>query len=174
MKSMRRLLESVRYMVVVAVLGLLAGALLTFGWGAYEVFDFGRLLVNGEETKGLVAALQMIDTFLLATVILVFAVGLWELFVSDLDLPDWLEIHSLDDLKRKLTDVIVLVVAIKSFEKLTAAKKPLDALIYAGAGGLIIVSLVLSSAVQLSRKKQSPTSRQRNQGNSSDSETKAD
>jgi uncharacterized membrane protein YqhA len=161
-------------MVVVAVFGLLAGALITFGWGAYEVFDYGRLLFNGEETKGLVAALQMIDTFLLATVILVFAVGLWELFVGDLDLPDWLEIHSLDDLKRKLTDVIVLVVAIKSFEKLTAAKKPLDALTYAGAGALIIVGLVLSSAVQLSRKKLAPSSGKSNQGNRSSSESEPD
>ncbi len=139
-------------MVVVAVFGLLVGALVTFGWGAYEVYDYASTLIRGDEVGGLVAALKMIDTFLLATVILVFAVGLWELFVSDLDLPAWLEIHSLDDLKAKLADVIVLVIAIKSLEKLTTAKKPIDALQYAAAGGLIIVCLLLSSFVKISRK----------------------
>lgn len=149
---MRRALESVRYVVVLAVLGLLAGGLITLGWGAWEVYDYAATLVDGDETQGLVEVLQMIDTFLLATVILVFAVGLWELFVGDLDLPEWLEIHTLDDLKSKLADVIVLVVAIKSLEKLTTAKEPEDALLYAAAGGLIVLGLVLSSVVKLTRK----------------------
>jgi uncharacterized membrane protein YqhA len=149
---MRRALESVRYMVVIAVLGLLVAALMTFVWGAYGVFDFARTLLEGEEAAGLVSLLQMIDRFLLATVILVFAVGLWELFVSDLDLPEWLEIKSLDDLKSKLGDVIVLVVSIKTLEKLTTLKDPLDALLYAAAGGIIIVGLVLTSAIRLTRK----------------------
>jgi uncharacterized membrane protein YqhA len=139
-------------MVVVAVFGLLAGALITFGWGAWSVVKYAQTLIDGDETAGLVDALQMIDTFLLATVILVFAVGLWELFVSDLDLPDWLEIHSLDDLKAKLAEVIVLVVAIKSLEKFTTVKRPEDALLYAAAGGLIVLGLLLSSAVKLTKK----------------------
>jgi uncharacterized membrane protein YqhA len=149
---MRKTLESVRYMVIIAVVGLLVGALLTFAWGAYSVFDYAKALLDGDEATGLVDALKMIDTFLLATVILVFAVGLWELFVGDLDLPDWLEVTSLDDLKGKLGDVIVLVVAIKSLEKLTTVKSPEDALLYAAAGGLIVVGLLLSSAVKLTKR----------------------
>ena len=147
-------------MVVFAVLGLLAGAITTFAWGIYGVWDYTKTLLDGNETAGLVKALSMIDTFLLATVILVFAVGLWELFVSDLDLPDWLEIHTLDDLKGKLADVIVLVVAIKALEKLTAAKKPIDALLYAGASGLIILGLTLSSVAKYTKflKKKAETS----------------
>jgi uncharacterized membrane protein YqhA len=139
-------------MVVIAVFGLLAGALITFGWGVYGVWEYAEALIDGDQTAGLVRALGMIDTFLLATVILVFAVGLWELFVGELDLPDWLEITTLDDLKAKLADVIVLVVAIKALEKLTTAKKPLDALLYAGASGLIVLGLTLSSIVKLKKR----------------------
>jgi uncharacterized membrane protein YqhA len=149
---MRQFLESVRYMVVIAVFGLLAGALITFGWGVYGVWEYAAALIDGDQTAGLVRVLGMIDTFLLATVILVFAVGLWELFVGELDLPDWLEITTLDDLKAKLADVIVLVVAIKALEKLTTAKKPLDALLYAGASGLIVLGLTLSSIVKLKKR----------------------
>ncbi len=140
-------------MVVLAVLGLLAAALTTFAWGVYGVYDFARTLLKGDETVGLVKVLSMIDTFLLATVILVFALGLWELFVGDLDLPEWLEIHTLDDLKSKLADVIVLVVAIKALEKLTTAKKPIDALLYASASGLIVLGLTLSSVVKYTKKR---------------------
>jgi uncharacterized membrane protein YqhA len=140
-------------MVVFAVLGLLAAALTTFAWGVYGVYDFARTLLKGDETVGLVKVLSMIDTFLLATVILVFALGLWELFVGDLDLPEWLEIHTLDDLKSKLADVIVLVVAIKALEKLTTAKKPIDALLYAAASGLIVLGLTLSSVVKYTKKR---------------------
>jgi uncharacterized membrane protein YqhA len=151
--AVRKFLESVRYMVVFAVVGLLGGALTTFAWGVYGVWDYAKTLLDGDETAGLVKALSMIDTFLLATVILVFALGLWELFVGDLDLPDWLEIHTLDDLKAKLADVIVLVVAIKALEKLTTAKKPLDALLYAAAAGLIVLGLTLSSVVKYTKKR---------------------
>jgi uncharacterized membrane protein YqhA len=140
-------------MVVLAVLGLLAAALTTFAWGVYGVYDFARTLLEGDETVGLVKVLSMLDTFLLATVVLVFALGLWELFVGDLDLPEWLEIHTLDDLKGKLADVIVLVVAIKALEKLTTAKKPIDALLYAAASGLIVLGLTLSSVVKYTKKR---------------------
>ncbi len=138
-------------MVVFAVLGLLVGAVVTFGWGIYGVWDYTKTLLEGDETAGLVEVLSMIDTFLLATVILVFALGLWELFVGDLDLPEWLEIRTLDDLKAKLADVIVLVVAIKALEKLMTAKKPLDALLFSGAAGLIVLGLTLSSVTKLTK-----------------------
>jgi uncharacterized membrane protein YqhA len=151
--AVRRFLESARYMVVPAVLGLLAAALTTIVWAVYSVYDFARTLLRGDETVGLVKVLSMLDTFLLATVILVFALGLWELFVGDLDLPEWLEIHTLDDLKGKLADVIVLVVAIKALEKLTTAKKPIDALIYAAASGLIVLGLTVSSVVKYAKKR---------------------
>ena len=140
-------------MVVFAVFGLLAAALITFAWGVFGVYDFAGTLLKGDETVGLVKVLSMLDTFLLATVILVFALGLWELFVGDLDLPEWLEIHTLDDLKSKLADVIVLVVAIKALEKLTTAKKPIDALLYAAASGLIVLGLTLSSVVKYTKKR---------------------
>lgn len=146
---MDRVLERARYLVVVACLGLLAGSAATFAWGVHGVYEYVRALLDGDDNLALVRVLSTIDVFLLATVLLVITVGLWELFVSDLDVPDWLEISSLDDLKKKLADVIVLVVAIKALEKFTTAKKPADALQYCLAAALIVVSLALSSLVKL-------------------------
>ena len=43
----------------------------------------------------------------------VIAIGLFELFVDDrLDLPNWLEIHDLNDLKDKLIGVVVVVMGV--------------------------------------------------------------
>lgn len=144
----RRLLEGSRFLAAVAAVGLLVAAAATLGWGAYGVFDYVRELVDGSEDVALVRILSTIDLFLLSTVLLVFAVGLWELFVSDLDVPDWLEIESLDDLKKKLADVIVLVVSIKALEKFVTAKRPGDAVQYAVAAVLIATGLSLGTLVK--------------------------
>ena len=149
---MRKVLESARYTVVIAVVALLLGAVATFVWGFFGVYRFIVELLDDNETGALLRLLGTIDILLLATVLLVFAVGLWELFVGELDLPEWLDIKSLDDLKTKLADVIVLVVAIKAFEKLATVKDPMDAVKYAAAAALIVTSLSISSLAKNSRK----------------------
>lgn len=56
--------------------------------------------------------LEIADIVLLATVILVIGLGLYELFISQLNLPSWLLIRSLDDLKDKLIGTVVAVISI--------------------------------------------------------------
>jgi len=54
-----------------------------------------------------------VDGFLLATVFYIIALGLYELFIDDgLRVRDWLVIRSLDDLKYKLTGVLVVVLGV--------------------------------------------------------------
>ena len=61
----------------------------------------------------IVDVLASIDAILLGTVLLVIGYGLYELFVdTHLDVPDWLEINNLDDLKAKLIGVIVAIIAV--------------------------------------------------------------
>jgi uncharacterized membrane protein YqhA len=63
-----------------------------------------------------------IDGFLLATILLIFALGLYELFISDIDeaqnssCSKVLEINSLDDLKSKLSKVILMILVVTFFE----------------------------------------------------------
>jgi uncharacterized membrane protein YqhA len=57
----------------------------------------------------IVDAVSVIDIFLLGTVLYIISAGLYQLFVDDrLTLPRWLHIGTLDDLKAKLTGVIVV------------------------------------------------------------------
>jgi uncharacterized membrane protein YqhA len=59
-----------------------------------------------------VECIEMIDLFLLGTVLYITSLGLYTLFIDNLPLPPWLNIHSLDDLKEKLVGVIVVLLAV--------------------------------------------------------------
>lgn len=114
-----RLLAPSRYLIVVAVLGTLLAATTLLGYGAWHAGALVHGLWTGAagEARGakalILAAIELTDLFLLATVLYVIAIGLFELFVDDrLELPPWLEIHSLDDLKDKLVGVIVVVLGV--------------------------------------------------------------
>ena len=52
------------------------------------------------------------DTFLIATGLLVFSVSLYELALGELNLPDWMLAHNLHELKSKLSSIIILVMAV--------------------------------------------------------------
>lgn len=63
--------------------------------------------------KNLLAAIEVVDVFLLAIVVLVISLGLFQLFFGgDASLPDWLVIKSLDALKAKLIGVIVTMLSV--------------------------------------------------------------
>jgi len=56
-----------------------------------------------------VAFTQLIDTFLLGTVLYIVAIGLYELFIDpQIKTPAWLEIRSIDDLKERLLGTVPL------------------------------------------------------------------
>jgi uncharacterized membrane protein YqhA len=139
---LRHILNRSGLIVQLAVLGLFVTTTATFGWAIVRTGHFVVDLIDGglADDQLLVTLLEVIDTYVIATVQLIFVIGLYELFVDDLDVPAWLEVHSLDDLKKSLIDALIVVLAVKGIEKLVAAKAPLDALYYAAAVGLLVVA----------------------------------
>ncbi len=106
---------------------------------------------NYDETIGSIAGI--IDGFLFATILLIFALGLYELFVSKIDAAESSEfasrimlIRSLDDLKDRLAKVVFLILIVKYFEY--ALEQPIHSmtdLLYLAIGiALIAVSLYLT------------------------------
>src|SRR5687767_6208539 len=102
-----RIVAASRYLIVVAVICIfvIGATLLVYGTVqsymlAAGLFDGG---ISAKGSKALVlSAIELVDLFLLATVLFVIAIGLYELFIDDnVRLPSWLEIHNLDDLKDK-------------------------------------------------------------------------
>lgn len=86
--------------------------------GAQTLNTVGQAIAEGQASskraKNLVLSfVEVIDLFLLATVFYIVALGLYELFIDDqIRFPEWLEIHSLDDLKNRLTSVVVVLLSV--------------------------------------------------------------
>lgn len=140
---MQRLLNQARYLVLIAVVGLMATTVFSFLWAVVKTAKLVEAVADGgwSEDTNIAGLLEVIDMYLLAIVQLIVAIGLYELFIGDLDVPDWLEVSSLDDLKKSLIDVLIVLVAIKGVEKLTTKGEPMDVLVQVGAVALLIVAL---------------------------------
>lgn len=144
---MRNLFTQTRYLVLIAVVGLSVTSLATFCWSVVKSAQWiGKLFESGgSSSSGLVVVglLEVIDSYLLAVVQLIVVIGLYELFVGRLDVPDWLHAKSLEDLKKSIIDVLIVFLGIKGIEGLLEKDDPSDALTFALAVGVLIVSLTL-------------------------------
>jgi uncharacterized membrane protein YqhA len=116
---LRPILNASRYLVVIAVLGSLAAAAALFVYGIAETIAViaeavAKMEVTSKGAKALALAfIEIVDLFLLGTVLPMIALGLYELFIdSELKLPDWLHIRTFDDLKNKLVGVVLVVLAV--------------------------------------------------------------
>ncbi len=142
---MNALLSKSRYLVLIAVISLLISALAAFLWGAYKTFEILAHAAGsfGEDDHAIgVELISLMDTFMIATALYIFAVGLYELFVAELDLPEWLTIHNLHDLKGKLSGVIILVMAVNFLERLVHWKDAPSTLMFGVAIAVVTASLI--------------------------------
>jgi len=141
---LKNLLEKSRYFVVVAVLSCLAAALAAFGWGALKTWHAIAVLFTsaGKDPLGAITFIELMDAFLIATALLIFAIGLYELFIEEVALPEWLAIHSLHDLKAKLGSVIVLVLAVNFLSHLVEWKDARETLEFGLAVSVVSLALI--------------------------------
>ncbi len=147
MKIITRLLEHSRYLILVAVVGSLAAAVAAFGWG---IFKTGKLLVSlafgpSDDNLAKIGFLELMDVFLIATALIIFAIGLYELFFEDVAQPTWLHIHNLHDLKAKVSSVAILVMAITFLEHLVEWKDPQGTLFFGVAVAVVTAALIAFS-----------------------------
>lgn len=156
-----KVLWNSRFVVIVAVIASLATAFAMFYMASVDAFflvshlgDYMSADLVGEARKDFRAetvthVVEIIDGYLLATVLLIFSLGLYELFISKIEqaesseTPSVLAIHSLDDLKTRLGRVIIMILIVNFFEHAITMDfhGPLDLL--ALAGGIALIGLTL-------------------------------
>ena len=147
-RVLKRILEGSRYLVLVGVLSSLAASLVTFLWGLWKtgVVILTLVQTGGQDPLAAVRLIELMDKFLIAVGLYIFAVGLFELFIGELDLPDWLEIHDLHDIKSRLSHILLLVMAVTFLEHLLEWKDPLGTLQFA-----LGISLVMGALIAFNR-----------------------
>ncbi|NYT21460.1 MAG: YqhA family protein [Methanomicrobiales archaeon] len=109
----------IRSLIIITIVALLLGAVIVVAGGIAELYQVLFYLVGGgiaEQGLGKYLAVNMtelIDLFLIAIVLIIIALGLFQLFINpDIDLPDWLNTSSLESLKIRLLVVIVVLLSV--------------------------------------------------------------
>ncbi|XP_074555534.1 uncharacterized protein LOC141811387 [Curcuma longa] len=144
--TIEKVIFDFRFLALLAVGGSLAGSLLCFLNGCVYIVDAYKVYwtncVNGIHTGQMVLRLvEAIDVYLAGTVMLIFGMGLYGLFISNTprgipsgvdralkgsslfgmfalkERPKWMQISSLDELKTKVGHVIVMILLVKMFER---------------------------------------------------------
>lgn len=129
-----RSLWQLRWSVLVAVIFSALTALIMFYVAAVDAFYVIETIsgyaqesnmFDRKEMRGMAVGhvVEVIDGFLLAVVLLIFAYGTYELYISRMDGPEedeaaehLLRIKDLDDLKGRLGKVILMILIVKFFE----------------------------------------------------------
>jgi len=124
----------------------------------HELADADRAVLKAQTVAHIVGA---VDGFLLGTVMLIFSLGLYELFISKINAAESanasskiLKIKSLDDLKDKLAKVILMILIVMFFEQAIFLKPtgPLELLYYSLAIMLVALALFLSQKAYEKRR----------------------
>jgi len=171
MKSLEQIFEGIiwnsRLVVLLAVVASLAAALGMFYVATVDTFymvvhlvHYADPTVSAEARKvmhdtAVGGVVEIVDGYLLATVLLIFSLGLYELFISKIDQAvdsesssSVLLIRNLDDLKARLAKVILMILIVSFFQRVLEItfRGPLDLLYLAGGIALIGLALYLTHA----------------------------
>jgi len=167
-KTLQRLLLNSRFIVLIAV-----GVSLLVGLGMFLVatvdaaflvapvvtYPFAHSNADHEVLRNHVVThiVEVVDGYLLASAMLIFAFGLYILFIARISpseqsqLPGGvLMIRTFDDLKDRLAKVVLLILIVKFFEHALEmpVERPLDLLFMALAIALVAVAISHGKAAQ--------------------------
>lgn len=127
-------LWSSRFIIILAVVFGLLGAIVLFAIASFDVYYTTSYVVNtylthahpeGFHEQVVGGIIGAVDLYLIGVVMIIFSFGLYELFISDIDPAkdehgkenQLLAVHSLDQLKDKISKVIVMVLVVGFFQK---------------------------------------------------------
>jgi uncharacterized membrane protein YqhA len=125
-----RTLWNVRFIVLLGVLFGALSAIVLFIAGSNEIYHIivgylqaGPHTLTHEEI--LIGIIGAVDFYLIGLVLIIFSFGIYELFISDIDIArieggfgSILDIENLDDLKNKIIKVIIMVLIVTFFQRI--------------------------------------------------------
>lgn len=125
------LLFAQRFVSFLAVIGSMLASVVLFIASSVKIVEgiHYALVTLGDEafstSKQVVFFVEAIDGYLFATVLIIFSMGTYELFINKIDpvslksdsRPSWLRIATIDDLKNYLAKVILMILIVSFFER---------------------------------------------------------
>jgi uncharacterized protein (TIGR00645 family) len=151
---MGSIIGKMRYLALIAVVGSLLASIVAFIYGFVKTVNIILKLLTSafNDEAANISFIELMDTFLIATALLIFALGMYELFIGDLNLPEWLVIHDFNGLKVKLSGVIILVLAVTFLKHLVDWEEPEKTLLLGTATALVAGVLILFNRSENSKE----------------------
>ncbi len=168
-RSFERVLWLSRMLVLIAVLAALLVAVVMFVFATTDVVRLVTALPSAftatdaemvqKRLETVAKVVKVVDLYLVATFMLIFSMGLYELFIGKIEVAEQSEvarrllvIRDLDDLKDRLAKIVLLIMAMLFLEHALRLqpREPID-LLYLGVG-VVLISLSLF----LTQKKSAP------------------
>jgi uncharacterized membrane protein YqhA len=123
MHRMSSFLAGTRYLVLIPILGLALAAAAFFVVGGVNLIHLVIVRIlealhiiaaqsHEEEIPVVIEIIEFVHTFLIGTVLYITAVGLYQLFIEEVEFHGWLKIDSTEELEMNLIGVTVVVLAV--------------------------------------------------------------
>ena len=161
---LRNILVGSRYLLIIAIIGTLLASISlliyaglsvvsitieTFAHDSFTIDMIKHVAVN---------FIEVIELFLLGTVLYIISLGLYELFIDNrLPMPHWLVISSLEDLKERLLGIIIVMLAASFLGFVVAWDGNTNILALGVAVGLVLLALSVLLGVGVYAKAQQET-----------------
>ena len=162
------LLFGLRFITFLAVIGSMLASIVLFIRSSMQVFSGLKFFVlhfnsgDSHDLEQLVAQfVSSIDGYLFAMILIIFSMGIYELFINKIDpvsrkldkRPSWLQINSIDELKTSLGKVILMILIVSFFEHSLSIKyEGVTDLLYLGVGILLISGALFLTHVHAKHK----------------------
>lgn len=122
-------MDRLRFLSIIAVAFSALGSLLMFLVGAEKTVKALRIYFLGDQLttnppppphldstdQAIIAIVESVDVFLIGIVLMIFALGVYYLFIRELPAPPtraWLHVTSVEQLKKSLMEVILVVLSV--------------------------------------------------------------
>ena len=144
-----------RYFLLIPVVVSFIGSMVMFTVGSYNTYKAVYALVIEQSFGGtpvILPIIKALDAFLIGIILVIFSFGIYDFFVSKLEpadhaglRPDWFKFESTGELKTKLIEVVLVILAIKFFEQVIGSTEqfsdPVLSLIIPVGAAILAISL---------------------------------
>lgn len=151
---MQWLIERSRFLALIPVIGLQIGALAAIYVGVEKLVKVVQIAVLHYESNSptLYVLFESLDSFLVSIALIVISASIYELFIGDLKVPDWMTVKNLSELKAKFGVVLIPIMAVKFVQKLLQSESALETMYYGIAIALVSAALTVLTVVSEKEK----------------------
>ncbi|MFB6233362.1 MAG: YqhA family protein [Haloarculaceae archaeon] len=119
-----------RFILIVPILISMIGAVMMFAVGTHQIYKAATAILlktDFSNTGVTLPIIKALDAFLIGIILIIFSFGIYDFFVSILEpaehaglRPDWFKFETTGELKTKMVELVLVILAILFFEQIIA------------------------------------------------------